>query len=152
MRKLLLTTLATLVAVTVAVTMAASGAMSQGPQGPSCGTFKVRKDEIIDKRLFPKGTYRLNAFGISCAKVAGKYGLFDQFLTQEATTPLPKPWKSLTDAVGAPKFSAAPGVGFRAQRTGRLLLKQTTTVVLLGHPELGALLCSSLGLGSGIWR
>ncbi len=116
MRNLGLTTTAVLAVATATLTIAAPGAGSAGPQGPSCGTFKVRKDEKIDNRLFPKGTYRLNAFGISCAKVSGKYGLFDQFLSQDDSTPLPKPWKPLTGAVGAPKFSAAPGVGFRAQR------------------------------------
>lgn len=126
MRKLLSATVATLAAATVAVTIAAAGSSTSssartsaappGPQGPSCGTWKVRKNETIDGRLFPKGTYRLNAFGISCAKVYGKYGLFDQLLSQAESTPLPKPWKFLTGAVGAPKFSAAPGVGFRAQR------------------------------------
>jgi hypothetical protein len=116
MRHLVLTTAAALAVATIALTIATSGAVSAGPQGPSCGTWKVLKDEKIDNRLFPKGTYRLNAFGISCAKVSGKYGLFDQFLNQDDSTPLPKPWKSLTGAVGAPKFSAAPGVGFRAQR------------------------------------
>ena len=112
----MLTSAAALAVATAALTIAASGAVSAGPQGPSCGTWKVRNDERIDSLLFPKGTYRLNAFGISCAKVSGKYGLFDQFLSQDDSTPLPKPWKSLTGAVGAPKFSAAPGVGFRAQR------------------------------------
>jgi hypothetical protein len=93
-----------------------AGAQTAGPQTPSCGTFKVLNDETIDGREFPKGTYQLNAFGISCGKVRGTYGLFDQFLSQDATTPLPKPWQSLAGAVGAPKFTAGPGVGFRAQR------------------------------------
>jgi len=94
-----------------------AGAQTPGPQTPSCGTFKVLDDETIDGRVFLKGTYQLNVFGnISCAKVLGTYGLFDQFLSQDATTPLPKPWQSLAGAVGAPKFTAAPGVGFRAQR------------------------------------
>jgi hypothetical protein len=104
------------IAAAATVALAASVAVAAGPQGPSCGTFEVRKDETIENRLFPKGTYRLNAFGLSCAKVSGKYGLFDQFLSQDDDTPLPRPWRSLVGAVGAPKFSAAPGVGFRAQR------------------------------------
>lgn len=89
---------------------------AQGPQTPSCGTFAVRHDTAVDNRLFPKGTYRVHAIGISCEKVMGQYGLFDQFLSQEPGAPLPKPWKSLIGAVGAPKFAAAPGVGFRVQR------------------------------------
>jgi hypothetical protein len=116
MRKLMFTTAAALVLAAAALGMAASGAVAAGPQGPSCGTFRVREDQKIEGRLFPKGTYRLNAMGLSRAKVAGKYGLFDQFLGQDDATPLPKPWESLIGAVGAPKFSAAPGVGFRAQR------------------------------------
>jgi len=115
MKKLALSTAALLV-VAAALGIASTGASAAGPQTPSCGTFKVRNDETIDGRVFPKGTYRLNAFGISCAKVRGRYGLFDQFLSQDDTTPLPKPWQSLSGAVGAPKFTAAPGVGFRAQR------------------------------------
>ena len=103
--------------VTVVVSMfAVSSAMAAGPQGPGCGTIRVAKDEKIENRPFPKGLYRLHAMGISCAKVAGKYGLFDQFLSQGDATPLPRPWKSLTGAVGAPKFVADVGVGFRAQR------------------------------------
>jgi len=96
--------------------LSASVVLAQGPQGPSCGTFVVHKDTKIENRLFLKGTYQVNTMGISCEKVMGQYGLFDQFLSQEAATPLPKPWKSLSEAIGAPKFAAAPGVGFRAQR------------------------------------
>lgn len=111
-----LSTVAALLAVAAcAVAIAAPGARAAGPQGPSCGTFKVRKNERIVNHPFPKGTYRLNAIGISCEKVRGKYGLFDQFLGQDDDTPLPRPWRFLAGAVGAPKFSAAPGVGFRAQ-------------------------------------
>ena len=106
-------------AVAAVVTLSASGATAAGPKGPSCGTFKVRKNEKIVNHPFPKGTYRLHAIGISCAKVSGKYGLFDQFLSQDDDTPLPRPWRFLAGAVGAPKFSAAPGVGFRAQRISR---------------------------------
>jgi len=118
MKKLALNTAAVLVVAAAALGITAiAGAQTAGPQTPSCGTFKVRNDETIDGRVFQKGTYQLNVFGdISCAKVRGKYGLFDQFLSQDDTTPLPKPWQSLADAVGAPKFTAAPGVGFRAER------------------------------------
>ncbi len=116
MKKLALSTVALLVVAAAALGIASTGADAAGPQTPSCGTFKVLNDETIDGRVFQKGTYRLNASGISCAKVRRKYGLFDQFLSQDDTTPLPKPWRSLAGAVGAPKFTAAPGVGFRAQR------------------------------------
>ncbi len=81
----------------------------------TCGTMRLRRDDGIDGRAFARGTYKLSAFGISCAKVTGRYGLFDQFLRQSPTTPLPRPWTSLV-AVGAPKFVARAGVGFRAQR------------------------------------
>ncbi|MSU46532.1 MAG: hypothetical protein EXS42_05280 [Lacunisphaera sp.] len=90
--------------------------LAQGPQTPSCGTFIVEKDIKIQGHVFKRGKYQINTFGISCEKVMGKYGLFDQFLSQDENTPLPKPWKYLSKAVGAPKFVAAPGVGFRAQR------------------------------------
>lgn len=98
------------------LTMAPARAQTGGPQTPACGNVKVQSAEVIDGRAFPSGTYRVNAFGISCAKVLGKYGLFDQFLSQDDSTPLPKPWRSLSQAIGAPKFAAAPGVGFRVQR------------------------------------
>ncbi len=88
---------------------------AQGPQNLPCTNFKVASDQTIDKRLFLKGTYQVNAFGISCAKVVGKYGLFDQFLTQDDARALPKPWTSLV-AIGQPKFVAKKGVGFRVQR------------------------------------
>ena len=106
------------VLIVAAVTLIASSAFAQGPQTPSCGTFIVEKDSTIEGHLFTKGTYKINAIGISCEKVMGKYGLFDQFLSQDKSTPLPKPWKYLSEAVGAPKFVVAPGVGFRAQRIG----------------------------------
>ena len=94
----------------------AIAAPAQGPRNAPCApNFKVASDQTIDKRSFLKGSYQINAFGISCAKVIGKYGLFDQFLTQDDSRSLPKPWSSLV-AIGQPKFDAKPGVGFRAQR------------------------------------
>lgn len=88
---------------------------TQGPQNKPCAPVKVSADQTIDGRIFVKGTYQVNAFGISCAKVVSRYGLFDQFLTQDDSRALPKPWASLI-AVGQPKFVAKDGVGFRAQR------------------------------------
>jgi len=93
---------------------------AQGPKNAPCRNFKVASDQTIDKRVFLKGTYQINAFGISCAKVIGKYGLFDQFLTQNDSRALPKPWSLMATismvAVGQPKFEAKSRVGFRAQR------------------------------------
>ncbi|MSY81703.1 MAG: hypothetical protein F2695_06380, partial [Actinobacteria bacterium] len=40
---------------------------------------------------------------------------FAKFLKLKDKVPLPKPWRYLADAVGAPKFSSGPGVGFRVQ-------------------------------------
>ena len=73
-----------------------------GPQTPSCGNYKVTTNEIIAGVKFPKGTYQINAFGISCTKVMGSKGLFAQFLKLKDKDPLPKPWRYLVDAVGAP--------------------------------------------------
>ena len=115
MKNLLLKLGAGLAALAVVATLGVASARAQGPQTPSCGNYELAKDKKVDGTLFAKGTYQLNAFGISCEKVIGKYGLFDQFLSQKSTTPLPKPWKYLAGAVGAPKFSAADRVGFRAQ-------------------------------------
>jgi hypothetical protein len=86
-----------------------------GPKTPSCGDYKVTKKEVIVGVKFPKGTYQINTFGMSCSKVMGKKGLFSKFLKLKAKDPLPKPWRYLADAVGAPKFSSGPGVGFRVQ-------------------------------------
>jgi hypothetical protein len=88
-----------------------------GPQTPSCGNYKVTTNEVIVGVKFSKGTYQINAFGISCSEVMGSKGLFAQFLKLKDTDPLPKPWFYLADAIGAPKFSSAPGVGFRVQLT-----------------------------------
>ncbi|MFZ9945379.1 MAG: hypothetical protein ACO3FZ_06690, partial [Candidatus Nanopelagicaceae bacterium] len=92
-----------------------SNSHGAGPQTPPCGIYKVKKDEVIAGVKFPKGSYQINAFGISCSKVLGKNGLFAKFLKLKDKDPLPKPWKYLADAVGAPKFSSGPGVGFRVQ-------------------------------------
>ncbi len=86
-----------------------------GPQTPSCGNYKVTTNKIIVGVKFPKGTYQINAFGISCTKVMGSKGLFAQFLKLKDKDPLPTPWIYLADAIGAPKFSSGPGVGFRVQ-------------------------------------
>jgi M6 family metalloprotease-like protein len=98
-----------------------SNSHGAGPQGPPCGIYKVKKNEVIAGVNFPKGSYQINAFGISCSKVLGKKGLFAKFLKLKDKDPLPKPWKYLADAVGAPKFSSGPGVGFRVQ-----LISQST--------------------------
>jgi hypothetical protein len=86
-----------------------------GPKTPSCGNYKVTKKEVIVGVKFPKGTYQVNAFGIPCSKVMGKEGLFSKFLKLKDRDPLPKPWRYLAGAVGAPKFSSSSGVGFRVQ-------------------------------------
>jgi len=90
-------------------------AFAAGPQGPSCGTYKFQKDEIIAGQLFPKGTYVVNSIGISCAKVCGTKGVIAQFLKLGDKDLLPKPWQYLSGAVGAPKFISGPGLGFRVQ-------------------------------------
>ena len=89
----------------------AYGTNHAGPKTPSCGNYKVTKKEVIVGVKFPKGTYQINTFGISCAKVMGSKGLFSKFLKLKNKDPLPKPWRYLADAVGAPKFSSGPGVG-----------------------------------------
>lgn len=86
-----------------------------GPKTPSCGIYKLKTNEVIVGVKFRKGTYQINAFGISCKKVMGRNGLFSRFLNLKADDPLPKSWKYLANAVGAPKFSSGPGVGFRVQ-------------------------------------
>ena len=89
--------------------------IAAGPQTPSCGNFKVSTNELIAGVKFPKGSYQINAFGISCTKVMGSKGLFAQFLKLKDKDPLPKPWRYLAEAIGAPKFSSSAGVGFRVQ-------------------------------------
>ena len=90
--------------------------IAAGPQTPSCGTYKVTTNEVIVGVKFPKGNYQINTFGISCTKVMGSKGLFAQVLKLKDKDPLPKPWRYLADAIGAPKFSSGIGVGFRVQK------------------------------------
>jgi len=100
----------------VLIPISSSSTIAAGPQTPSCGTYKVTKNEVIVGVVFSKGNYQINAFGISCTKVMGSKGLFAQFLKLKDTDPLPKPWRYLAEAIGAPKFSSGPGVGFRVQK------------------------------------
>lgn len=113
-KKKIMATILSLVAV-VSVIFSPNTAVAAGPEGPPCGYHKVKTAENIDGRDFAKGTYVLHAFGISCKKVIGSKGLFSKFLKLKDGAPLPKPWVSLSEAVGAPKFSSGNGVGFRAQ-------------------------------------
>ena len=116
MRKLFYSAGVKLAAIVATIAIVTSGPVSAQPQGPSCGTFTVLKDTKVETRLFPKGAYRIHAIGVSCEEVIGEDGLFAKFLGLGDGTPLPEPWESLIGAVGAPKFAAGPGVGFRAQR------------------------------------
>ena len=103
--------------------------IAAGPQTLSCGNYKVIINEVIVGIKFPKGTYQINSFGISCTKVMGSKGLFAKFLKLKDKDPLPKPWQYLVDAVGAPKFSSAAGVGFRVQ-----LITPTSTPTPTSQP------------------
>ncbi len=107
--------LLSIVLILVLIPISTSSTFAAGPQTPSCGNYKVKKNEIIAGVQFPKGIYQVNTFGISCSKVMGKKGLFAQFLKLKDQDPLPKPWRYLEGAIGAPKFSSGPGVGFRVQ-------------------------------------
>jgi hypothetical protein len=109
-RVILLSLALTLIPISTNSTIAA------GPQTPSCGNFKVTKNSSIVGIEFRKGSYQVNAFGISCKKVMGSKGLFAKFLKLKNNKSLPKPWRYLADAVGAPKFSSGPGVGFRVEQ------------------------------------
>lgn len=105
-----------LLALTIAlIPISSYSTIAAGPQTPSCGNYKVTTNEVIVGVKIPKGTYQINAFGISCSEVMGSKGLFAQFLKLKDTDSLPKPWYYLADAIGAPKFSSGPGVGFRVQ-------------------------------------
>lgn len=87
-----------------------------GPQTPPCGIVEVTTDKVIAGHQFPKGQYKINVIGISCEEVMGYTGLFSTFLQLGDNDALPKPWRYLEGAVGAPKFVKGPGVGFRAER------------------------------------
>ena len=107
-----------------------------GPQSPACGNYKVVRNEVIAGVKFAKGTYQINTFGISCGKVMGSKGLFAQFLKLKDKDPLPKPWRYLADAIGAPKFSSGAGVGFRVQLISSTPTKSPTpTPTAIGDPE-----------------
>jgi len=94
--------------------------LAQGPAVPACGIANLYSSVEIDSRLFEKGSYRVHAFGMGCDEVMGSSGLFEQFMDLSDSQPLPSPWISLSDAIGAPKFSAAAGVGFRVERLSDL--------------------------------
>ncbi|MEI7550585.1 MAG: hypothetical protein WCJ91_08950, partial [Actinomycetes bacterium] len=98
-----------LIALAVAlIPISTYSATAAGPQTPNCGNYKVTTNQLIANVQFPKGTYQINAFGISCTKVMGSKGLLAQFLKLKDKDPLPKPWRYLSDAIGAPKFSSGP--------------------------------------------
>jgi len=123
--------------------------IAAGPQTPSCGNYKVTTNELIAGIKFPKGSYQINAFGISCTKVMGSKGIFAQFLKLKDKDPLPKPWRYLVDAIGAPKFSSSAGVGFRI----KLIISTpspTPTPTPIGNsgPQDGAL-CDETGPKNG---
>ena len=123
-----------LIALTIAlVPFFGVSSIAAGPQTPSCGNYKVTKNEVIAGFKFPKGTYQINAFGISCSKVMGSKGLFAQFLKLKDKDPLPKPWRYLADAIGAPKFSSGPGVDSesRSLAQDRLRLRQTRLLKIM---------------------
>ena len=65
-----------LVFVVIPISTYSTGAA--GPQTPSCGNYKVAANEVIAGVKFPKGSYQINSFGISCTKVMGIKGLFAQ--------------------------------------------------------------------------
>ena len=105
-----------LFALTIAlIPISSYSTIAAGPQAPSCGNYKVTTNEVIVGVKIPKGTYQINAFGMSCSEVMGSKGLFAQFLKLKDKDQLPKTWYYLADAIGAPKFSSGPGVGFRVQ-------------------------------------
>lgn len=115
-----------------------------GPQTPSCGKYKVTTNEVIAGVNFPKGSYQINAFGITCAKVMGSRGIFAQFLKLKEKDPLPKPWVYLADAVGAPKFSAGSGIGFRVQFLSPSSIPTPTPTPQVQLPVAGSL-CTKIG-------
>jgi len=86
-----------------------------GPQEPACGTIELSKNGIISGQQFQSGTYLIHSFGIACGQVMGDDGLFMNFLRLDGAQ-LPEPWSYLEGAVGAPKFTTGPAMGFRVQR------------------------------------
>ena len=87
-----------------------------GPQTDPCGIVEVSTDEVIVGVKFPKGSYQINTFGMTCVEVMGDTGLFNQFLQLGDNEALSEPWSYLEDAVGAPKFVKSSEIGFRAEK------------------------------------
>jgi len=100
----------------IPATAAGATVGAAGPQGPSCGTVKVKSNQVIVGQTFYKGTYEVHTMGMSCRKVLGKSGIFQEFINLRDNEKLPSPWRYLEGAVGAPKFVKGPGTGFRVQR------------------------------------
>jgi len=119
---------------------AISGVRAQGPIGPSCGNISIIADAMIDGRLFQKGEYQLNSSGITCAQVVGSDGILGVILSLKENDKLPPPWASLSDAIGAPKFSAGAGIGFRLQKVSDLSL-----VAVPLTPSVGVTTIASAG-------
>jgi hypothetical protein len=90
------------------------------PLLPSCGNIKLLESSVIDGRVFSPGLYQLNTFGVACNEAVGLDGILGVILSLGAQAKLPTPWTSLIDAVGAPKFSAGAGIGFRLQKIAEL--------------------------------
>lgn len=89
-----------------------------GPKVPACGIIELEDLEIIAGQEFQPGQYLIHSFGLRCNDVIGEAGIFNQFLGMTGDEPLPEPWIFLEGALGAPKFAAGPGIGFRIQRIG----------------------------------
>lgn len=99
-------------------------AFSVGPQTLSCGTYQIASNKIISGVKFPKGSYQINTFGISCKKVMGSKGLFTKFLKLKSKDPLPQPWRFSAGPSSVRKFTSGSAINFRVE-----LIAQTTEVV-----------------------
>ncbi len=58
---------------------AISNSHGADPQGTPCGTYNVKKDEVIAGVKFPKGNYQIYSYNIACNKVIGSKGFFTKF-------------------------------------------------------------------------
>ena len=96
------------VAVALAVAAAAPAHAQSVSPSAQCPTFRVLHNDQIGSAVFPKGTYAVNAQGVSCGQASQ---LFSQFL-QDYDGKLPGGWRVDPSGQGKASFTQNGRPGF----------------------------------------